>query len=58
MLSTNESRESALKIYPFGKDQNAFNQYADKTTAVTKNLLDQLKREGKLGKDGVYHYAE
>lgn len=58
VLSTKESRESALKSFPFGGDQDAFNQYADKTTAVTKNLLDQLKREGKLGKDGVYYYAE
>lgn len=47
-----------MKSFPFGGDQESFNQYADKTTAVTKDLLDQLKQEGKLGKDGVYYYAE
>ncbi|KAF2169299.1 hypothetical protein M409DRAFT_20525 [Zasmidium cellare ATCC 36951] len=58
VLSTKESRNRAAKAFPYGGDQDAFNRYADKTTAVTKSLLDQLKREGKLGKDGVYHYGE
>lgn len=47
-----------MKSFAYGGDENAFNQYADKSTAVTKNVLDQLRREGKLGKDGVYQYGE
>lgn len=47
-----------MKNLPPQGDPNALDQYAGHTAAVTKNLLNQLKEERKLGKDGLYWYGE
>ncbi|KAK4503687.1 hypothetical protein PRZ48_004602 [Zasmidium cellare] len=58
VMSTKEARDKVMKGFPYGGDQEAFNRYADKTTAITKGVLEDLRREGKLGRDGVYYYGE